>query len=122
MQLILGYLKKYIFFYILIIGLGLIGYLWFSRDALTDTDLKKFEPLIKNGKITVNEKYRIVENIDWKKLSDDEVDLLFTSDYFIKLMDEVVKSNNIKTSPAAMMAYTGQFKRIMQAYVKAKYK
>lgn len=91
-----------------------------SKTALPDVVVREFEPLVNAGKIGINKSTKTITMIDWAKLTDDEVKLLFRSDELVDIMEEIIKANGIKTSPAAMMAYKGNFKKIMTGYVAGK--
>jgi hypothetical protein len=91
-----------------------------TKKSLSDDVIKAFEPLVNSGKITIDGATKTIKSINWRSLTNDEVKLLFKSDEMVGLMDEVIKTNKIRTSKPAMQTYTGNFKKIMDGYVAGK--
>lgn len=91
-----------------------------AKKSLSDDVVMAFEPLINSGKIAIDRSARVIKSIDWKSLTDDEVELLFRSNEMVDIMEEVIKANNISTSKIAMQNYSGNFKKIMDGYVTGK--
>ena len=48
-----------------------------TATPLSDDVISAFEPLITNGRIAINKNTKTITSIDWAKIADDEVELLF---------------------------------------------
>jgi len=89
----------------------------FARTSLDDTILTAFESLEKRGVITIDNAAKTLTKVDWVRLTDDELKLLFTAkplrDAFI---DVTISAGVDITSSAQKITFKGNFKRIVKGY------
>ena len=91
-----------------------------TATPLSDDVISAFEPLITNGRIAINKNTKTITSIDWAKIADDEVELLFRSPEIANVFKQIIKDNNIATDATAVALYSPRFKKIVDGYKKGK--
>jgi len=89
----------------------------FTKTALDDTILAAFEVLERKGVISIDKISKTLTKVDWQKLADDEMKLLFTAPPLRAALEEVTKKAGVDiTSSAQKVAFKGGFKKIVKGY------
>lgn len=89
----------------------------FARTSLDDTILTAFESLEKRGVITIDNAAKTLTKIDWIRLTDDELKLLFSAKPLRDALEDVVKKAGVDiNSSAQKITFKGNFKRVVKAY------
>jgi hypothetical protein len=88
-----------------------------TRTSLDDTILKAFEVLEQRKVIAIDKAAKTLTKIDWQRLTDDELKLLFRAKPLRDALEEVVTKVGVDiTSPAQRLTFKGNFKRIVNGY------
>ena len=89
----------------------------FARTSLDDTILTAFESLEKRGVITIDNAAKTLTKVDWVRLTDDELKLLFTAKPLRDALKEITTNAGVDiTSSAQKITFKGNFKRIVKGY------
>jgi hypothetical protein len=89
----------------------------FTKTALDDSILAAFEVLERKGVIGIDKISKTLTKVDWQKLADDEMKLLFTAPPLRAALEEVTKKAGVDiTSSAQKLAFKGGFKKIVKGY------
>ena len=88
-----------------------------TRTSLDDSILKAFEVLEQRGVISIDKAAKTLTKIDWQRLTDDELKLLFRAKPMRDALEEVANRVGINiTNPASKASFKGNFKRIVKGY------
>lgn len=88
-----------------------------TKTALDDTILTAFEVLEKKGVIGIDKISKTLTNVDWQKLTDDELKLLFSAQPMRDALVEVTTKAGVDiTDPVIKATLTGGFKKIVNGY------
>jgi hypothetical protein len=88
-----------------------------TRTSLDDVILKAFEVLEQRGVVAIDKAAKTLTKIDWQRLTDDELKLLFSAKPLRDALEEVATKVGVDiTSPAQRMTFKGNFKRIVKGY------
>lgn len=88
-----------------------------TRTSLDDAILKAFEVLEQRGVVTIDKAAKTLTKIDWQRLTDDELKLLFRAKPLRDALEEVATKVGVNiNSPAQRMTFKGNFKRIVNGY------
>lgn len=90
-----------------------------SKKALPAEIMKEFDVLAKNGKIKINPATKMIESVEWKLMSVEEIKLMFKWDGMFNAFKEVVTANSLPMDEAALATYKSDFKKIATAYVES---
>ena len=89
----------------------------FTKTALDDSILAAFEVLERKGVISIDKISKTLTKVDWQKLADDEMKLLFTAPPLRAALEEVTKKAGVDiTSSATKASLTGGFRKIVKGY------
>ena len=88
-----------------------------TKTALDDTILTAFEVLEKKGVIGIDKITKTLTKVDWQKLTDDELKLLFSAQPMRDALVEVTTKAGVDiTDPVIKATLTGGFKKIVNGY------
>ena len=88
-----------------------------TKTALDDTILTAFEVLEKKGVIGIDKISKTLTKVDWQKLTDDELKLLFSAQPMRDALVEVTTKAGVDiTNSAQKLAFKGGFRKIVQGY------
>lgn len=88
-----------------------------TRTSLDDAILKAFEVLEQRGVVAIDKAAKTLTKIDWQRLTDDELKLLFRAKPLRDALEEVATKVGVDiNSPAQRMTFKGNFKRIVNGY------
>lgn len=88
-----------------------------TRTSLDDAILKAFEVLEQRGVVAIDKAAKTLTKIDWQRLTDDELKLLFRAKPLRDALEEVATKVGVNiNSPAQRMTFKGNFKRIVNGY------
>lgn len=88
-----------------------------TRTSLDDAILKAFEVLEQRGVVAIDKAAKTLTKIDWQRLTDDELKLLFRAKPLRDALEEVATKVGVNiNSPAQRMTFKGNFKRIVSGY------
>lgn len=89
----------------------------FTKTALDDSILAAFEVLERKGVISIDKISKTLTKVDWQKLADDEMKLLFSAPPLRAALEEVTKKAGMDiTSSATKASLTGGFRKIVKGY------
>lgn len=92
-----------------------------QTKTLSDAVVNELDSaLASTGKIGIDKTRKVITFIDWNKLTDDEVKLIFRSDEMVSVFQDVIIKNNISLDDAAVALYTPRFKKIVNGYIDGK--
>jgi hypothetical protein len=88
-----------------------------TRTSLDDAILKAFEVLEQRGVVAIDKAAKTLTKIDWQRLTDDELKLLFRAKPLRDALEEVATKVGVNiNSPAQRLTFKGNFKRIVNGY------
>lgn len=88
-----------------------------TRTSLDDAILDAFEILETRGVIGIDNAAQTITKIDWVRLTDDEMKLLFRAEPLRDILKDVTTQAGIDITNAAQKAtFKGNFKRIVKGY------
>jgi len=88
-----------------------------TRTSLDDAILKAFEVLEQRGVITIDKATKSLTKIDWVRLTDDELKLLFSAKPLRDALEDIATRSGVDiTNRAQKSTFKGNFKRIVKGY------
>lgn len=88
-----------------------------TKTSLDDAILRAFEVLEQRGVVTLDKAAKTLTKIDWIKLTDNELKLLFSAKPLRDALEEVTRKVGVDiTSAPQRMTFKGNFKRIVKGY------
>jgi hypothetical protein len=88
-----------------------------TRTSLDDAILNAFEVLEQRGVIAIDDVTKTLTKIEWQRLTDNELKLLFSAQPLRDALEDVATRAGIDiTSPAQKVTFKGNFKRIVKGY------
>lgn len=91
-----------------------------TKTSLDDSILKSFKVLEQRGVISIDKVTNTIAKIEWVRLTDDEIKLLFRAKPLRDILKDVTSKAGIDiTNPAQRVTFKGNFKRIVKGYDEA---
>lgn len=88
-----------------------------TRTSLDDAILSAFEVLEKRGVIAIDNVTKTLTKIDWQRLTDDELKLLFRAQPLRDALEDAATKVGVNINNSAQrMTFKGNFKRIVNGY------